>query len=102
MRFLKERRLVNAYTKNSRNCIDIIKTGHYDSNPFTTEVKDNFLWELINHGFVWSRTPEGYDFWGDLDDEWHRIVDEIDERKRQETTEFINSMWNGENEIDVY
>lgn len=96
VRFLKERGLVNAYTRNSRNCIDIIKTGRYDNCSFTTTVMDNVLEELVNHSFIWNRTPEGDDFWRTLDDEWHGIVDEMDERKRQEIINTINSMWNAE------
>lgn len=101
VRFLKEKRLTRAYVNNSRHCIDMIRRGCYDSTSFTTILQNNILDELINHAFVWYATPEGDDFWYNLEAEWQEIVNEMSETKRIEIIELIRSMWDGEQRIDM-
>lgn len=101
MRFLKEKRVTRAYVNNSRHCIDMVRKGYYNCTSFTTIPHDDILDELINHAFVWSDTPEGDDFWYNLELEWNGIVDEMDETKRKEIIEPIKSMWYGEQRFDM-
>jgi len=99
VRFLKEKRVTRAYVNNSIHCIDMIRRGCYDNIQFTTIMQDYMLDELINHAFVWRDTPEGDDFWYNLEVEWQKIVNEMSEIKRIEITELIKSMWDGEQRI---
>ena len=101
VRFLKEKRLTQAYVNNSRHCIDMIRNGHYNNTTFTTTLQDGILVELINHAFVWCDTPEGDDFWYNLEIEWQTIANEMSEIKRKEIIKSIISMWEDEQRIDM-
>lgn len=59
-----------------QQCEEAFDKAFYAFNDFTA--LDEQLWEageaecFIAHAFDWRTTPEGRDFWCEVDREWHR------------------------------
>lgn len=41
---------------------------------YTDYLSSERMKEYINWAFTWDCTPEGEEYWGDIDDEWRGIV----------------------------
>ena len=75
--FLKEN---NAYNKFKKNCLKYRHVNNpthaielYDFlNPLVRYKKKGYtdLCSIINTSFVWRLTPEGFAFWGNLNEKW--------------------------------
>ena len=77
--FLKDNNALKQYVKNVRNFkkSHFLTWEHY-TNPFTIEPLEQCLndsrWtdNLITCSFLWQRTPEGHDFWKNLNNKWKK------------------------------
>lgn len=58
--FLRSKKLLTRFKLNSRNCITGIDT------PFISG-------KYISSYFIWSGTPEGHDFWKNIDREFDSL-----------------------------
>jgi len=55
--------------KNLTNYLDILTLDR-----FNTLIEEETLYELINHAFHWASTPQGHDYWSELDEKWRGIM----------------------------
>lgn len=51
-----------------------IRNLNFKDNVVTWVYLLKYPSQLINYGFVWSRTKEGHDFWQQIHDRWSQIA----------------------------
>ena len=72
-RFLKSH---GAFGKYKRNVVDFNKfMGYIYSNKFVTCDAICSGENMISSAFPWVRTPEGREYWLDLDNLWRELVE---------------------------
>lgn len=67
LRYLKECGAYTAYLRNIRSTkYPNFYKQHYPSCTFESAAKNNGMQSMISLLFVWSKTPEGHEFWSNI------------------------------------
>lgn len=72
IQWLKDNNLFAQYKHNWIN-------HNFDEDYMDMKAKN--YWLYIETSFDWEATPEGYDFWEDISDQWHNIICRIGEEE---------------------
>lgn len=62
------------------NCYSQAQTNFIEQMKVTVEEwLENYnleAEEILNCGFWWNKSPEGYDYWNDIDELWRTLIEE--------------------------
>ena len=72
-KFLRRNKVTTQFKKNVSNAIANDNYG----NKFEDALNGNIIEEAVNHGFTWTLTTEGQEFWADLSRQWNRHVNKM-------------------------
>lgn len=76
--FLEENNALEQYKANNQNCEESISEGENEMYLFLNKYAGTPT-RWIGNAFIWDNTPEGQDFWNELDRQWfERIKDEYE------------------------
>lgn len=65
LRFLVKNRVKGKFIK---NCQD--PKWEYQTETFIHALNDEKCSDVLSHGFSWTNSPEGFEFWSNLDDKY--------------------------------
>ena len=96
LKFLKKHNALKPFKQNvlrtlKRQCSSCI-TQYTMVNPFVSshilpyEYNSLFGYAIIDQSFVWAATPQGHDYWHELDLEWDNYVRKKNFRLKIEQT----------------
>lgn len=73
--FLKSRRAWSKWVRNKKSLINEHESKSFMRNIHQPE-------KLIIRPFPWIKTPEGHEFWSDLNDQWQNRLTELEKSKQ--------------------
>jgi len=68
IKFLKSKRIFSKFERNLKSDRDITFDEYSDSKSEEGGI------DLLISAFYWDQTPENYDFWDEIDEDWRKIV----------------------------
>ena len=86
--FLKQRQIYTKYIHNIHKYSYEYLSNKIDEYP---SIKDPNYNSFLCSAFLWHYTPEGYNYWNDIDRQWRQIYQKIERNVNKNSQRYVNT-----------